>query len=112
MTKSDLRTGMRVKFRSAEYSEFYVVFVDEECLDIKFVRDGGHLTDRHIGENLKYGKGSDEWDVLAVYSHPTNPDNFLKPNAYGSLLWERKETKKMTVAEVCEALGYEVEIVK
>lgn len=29
-----------------------------------------------------------------------------------TLLWERKEPKKMTVQEVCDALGYDVEIVK
>lgn len=51
--------------------------------------------------------------VLAVYGRVAN--RFLldcSPN-HRKLLWERKdEPKKMTVAEVCEKLGYDIEIVK
>lgn len=51
-------------------------------------------------------------DIVAVYglTHP----KFLLDNSteHRELLWERKEPKKMTVAEICKALGYDVEIVK
>ena len=31
---------------------------------------------------------------------------------YGTLVYERKEVEEMTLAEVCEALGKEIKIVK
>ena len=51
--------------------------------------------------------------ILRVYG-PTAP-KFLLDNSvkHRELLWKRpEEPKKMTVAEVCEALGYDVEIVE
>lgn len=53
-----------------------------------------------------------ESQILAIYGRTYNCcllDNSTKDR---ELLWERKETKKMTVSEICEALGYDVEIVK
>lgn len=53
--------------------------------------------------------------IIAIYGR-TLPA-FLLDNStdHRALLWEREESKKaekMTVAEICKALGYEVEIVK
>ncbi len=76
-------------------------------------------------------KGSD-WANLRFFEDDMTLPNFPDYNiervfglVYGSvfgsltmspdgreLLWERKEPQKMTVAEVCEALGCDVEIVK
>lgn len=62
-----------------------------------------------------YFEGSAE--IMAIYG-PTIPRLLLDNSiAERELLWERKAPqekgpKKMTVSEVCEALGYDVEIVK
>ena len=51
--------------------------------------------------------------ILRVYG-PTTP-KFLLDNSTANreLLWKRpEEPKKMTVAEICEALGYDVEVVR
>ena len=50
--------------------------------------------------------------VIAIYGRTNN--RFLLDNSTEEreLLWERKEPKKMTVAEISAALGHDVEIVK
>ena len=35
----------------------------------------------------------------------------LFDNKYLTCIWERKEPKKMTLAQISEALGYEVEVI-
>ena len=71
-------------------------------------------------EPLKYfldGTLDKYYKILRVYGCTSNQrllDNSTKAR---DLLWEREEPqekgpKKMTVAEICEALGYDVEIVK
>jgi hypothetical protein len=59
-------------------------------------------------ENGKYFDSQ----VVAIYGRTTCArllDNSLE---FRELLWERKGPKKMTVAEICNELGYEVEITK
>ena len=54
-----------------------------------------------------------EDDVLSikkVYQPPVSSFGQML-NAHNPI-WERKEVRKMTVAEICKELGYEVEIVK
>ena len=53
----------------------------------------------------------EEFDVVKVYIPRNNQAyyNFSFEDAY--VAWERKEPKKMTVAEVEAALGYPVEII-
>lgn len=55
---------------------------------------------------------SEIYAIQRVYGPTCNQlllDNSINDR---ELLWERKEPKKMTVAEICKALGYDVEIVK
>lgn len=55
---------------------------------------------------------SGHYRIIAVFGF-TSPRQALDNDKFGrELLWERKEPKKMTVAEICKALGYDVEIVK
>lgn len=63
---------------------------------------------RNFNENGEYNGGK----VLAIYGRTAN--RFLLDNSleHRELLWEHKEVKKMTVAQICAALGYDVEIVK
>lgn len=50
--------------------------------------------------------------IQRVYGPTCNQALLDNSIADRELLWERKEPKKMTVAEICKALGYDVEIVK
>ncbi len=62
-------------------------------------------------------------DIVAVYGYVRNRVPGLYPGHFGSHLkstetrtreelWRRREAVKMTLAQVCEKLGYDVEIVK
>lgn len=60
-------------------------------------------------KNLTYADAK----ILRVYGPTVNSDLLLCSTKNRELLWERKdEPKKMTVAEVCKELGYDIEIVK
>jgi hypothetical protein len=50
--------------------------------------------------------------IIAIYGRTTNRYLLSNSTTERELLWELKEPKKMTVAEICKALGFEVEIVK
>lgn len=60
-----------------------------------------------------------EWDIVKVYGLLSGSDTALYGYVFNTsdaevmrpLLWERKEAVKMTVAEICAKLGYDVEIV-
>lgn len=57
--------------------------------------------------------GKDNLDIMKVYGFSNYPGHSYSCSSDGrDLIWERKEVKKMTVKEICDALGYEVEIVK
>lgn len=57
-------------------------------------------------------------DIVAVYGLVTDTTKYgIAALATDSLcarkcLWRRSEPKKMTVADICKALGYDVEVVK
>lgn len=58
-------------------------------------------------------KDDHDTKILAVYGLTANRWLMACDPDHRELLWERKdEPKKMTVAEVCKELGYDVEIVK
>lgn len=61
-----------------------------------------------------------DYDIVKVYGLPTFTEYYsrcFRANVEASIclgrkrLWERKDPVKMTVAEICAKLGYEVEIV-
>lgn len=84
---------------------------NEECLACCCPGKEWWLLSRFDQEG-KWMYGGGEAKIMAVYG-VTWPQSLLDNSTeHRKLLWERKELKKMTVAEICEALGYDVEIVK
>ena len=69
---------------------------------------------KHFWSLARFNEDGLYWDseVVAIYGRA--PSKFMLDNSTTDrdLLWERKEVKKMTVAEICKELGYDVEIVK
>ena len=60
---------------------------------------------------------SDDYDVnlICINSWDSNNSDFdiVKVERAGQVIWERpEEVKEMTIAEICEALGYEVKVIK
>lgn len=64
--------------------------------------------DEKLNENQYFDKN---FDVMKVYTSKAFILNSLFDDDYLECIWERKGHKKMTLAQISEALGYEVEVV-
>lgn len=52
------------------------------------------------------------YEIIKVYGPTCNKYLLSNTTEDRELLWTRRKVKKMTVEEICDALGYDVEIVK
>lgn len=110
MKKSDLKVGYVVKDRKGNLR---MLMPTQKGL--RFVRDCGLYIDYDdISEDLKNtGYSGAVYDIVEVYGFAQSTCNALDiSTARREMLWNRPEAKKMTVAEICKELGYDVEIVK
>lgn len=62
-----------------------------------------------IGECAKEFNG--DYDIVKIYESKAYVLEDLFNNHYLTCIWERKEPKKMTLAQISKALGYEVEVI-
>ncbi len=108
MKKQDLKTGMLVQFRNGK-----VFMVINDIL----VRDGKWISlcsfDKDLNCNSVY---HDEFDIMkaskVLNGYLLMPTNWNEERLNNNLLWEREETKKMTVSEIQKELGYKIEIIE
>ena len=107
-TKADLKVGYVVKQRNGDLR--MVVSNDEGTiyfLDNAGNFNGGDFLNPDL-TNSKYKP----YDIMEVYGFSTRVRYALTSSTdTRKLLWKREEAKKMTVAEIEKALGYEVEVV-
>ena len=104
-TKDDLRTGMVVEIRNG-YK--YVIMLNSKLGDIFIMKSGAFMYVADYTNNLKYQDNS-EYDIMKVFGSSLH--NLLEITVE-NLLWERNETRKVNMKEVCEQFGEEVEITK
>ena len=64
--------------------------------------------DEELNENEYF---DEEYDIMKIYESNAYVLEDLFNNNYLTCIWERKEPKKMTLAQISEALGYEVEVI-
>ena len=64
--------------------------------------------DEELNENRYFYK---DFDVMKIYTSKAFILNSLFNDKYLECIWERKEPKKMTLAQISKALGYEVEVI-
>lgn len=113
MTRDDLKPGYVVKARNGK-----LLLVAEGTF-------GMCLVDRHLcAYSARYWMpdlrqcspfidSRNPFDIMEVYGLSATPSEVLCVCTDSrELLWKRSEPKKITVKEICEALGYDVEIVK
>ena len=68
--------------------------------------------DEELNENKYFDKYfNKDFDVMKIYTSKAFILNSLFNDDYLECIWERKEPKKMTLAQISEALGYEVEVI-
>ena len=109
ITKSDLKNRMVVELRN---HLFYIV-IDKLLIGIS------------DSINLMYYNNAlfhhyDRYDIIKVYKPVDRLDGFIRQpidshitatNSFMTLLWERQETKEVTMAEVEEKFGCKVKII-
>lgn len=66
------------------------------------------IYDEELNEN-EYHK--EDFDIMKIYKSKAYALEDLFNDNYLECIWERKEPKKMTLAQISEALGYEVEVI-
>lgn len=112
MKKSDLMVGYVVVLRGGAIG---MVMAANDRVVIPVVNTDGTKQYCTLGsylEDLTCMPNAD-CDIMSVYGFSRFYLRVADISTDGrELLWKREETKKMTVAEVCKALGYDVEIVK
>lgn len=105
MTKNDLQTGMVIEIRNG--SRFLIMRMPDGNILASSNSSWMHINEHN--EDLTCE--TDSLSVVKVFEPYTSTLARMVSTEYEPI-WERKEPKKMTVEEICEALGYEVEIVK
>lgn len=126
----DLRSGYLVEFRNgrqaivARAGNFTKVLVDPSSRKWWYLNSGWE--DKTLRSKFFYQTNhaqasrrgpSREWDIVKVYGLIRGMDAYgfalSTETAFArDLLWERKTAVKMTVAQICEKLGYDIEIIK
>nr|DAT26931.1 MAG TPA: hypothetical protein [Caudoviricetes sp.] len=61
--------------------------------------------------DLKDEDGEEEFDIMKVYTTNAQILNEMMDRDTLTIIWERKETKEMTIAEIEKALGHPVKII-
>lgn len=114
-TLNDLKTGHVVKFRNGKYG---LVLRDTGCKDgkdiIVYEDNNAKELERYNDDMTSRYSWLNEFSIMEVYAPYCYPDihSLGSDCTYDNLVWKREEKRKMTVAEICEALGYDVEVVK
>ena len=113
MTKSDLRTGMIITYREGRrgmvYLNVYPAMMNNSN-DIIVDEGNGWMRLADYNEDLTC-KNYDKYDIVKIESAPNAlwfPTPFDK-EMKTKVLWER--TKKMTISEIEDILGYKIEII-
>ena len=122
LSYGNINNGLIVDLPIVEYNEDSKMKLKEgmiiEC------RNGHRYLLRKVDDNLigsnntgyidiRYDEqlNENEFDIMKIYESNACVLGNLFNNDYLECIWERKEPKKMTLAQISEALGYEVEII-
>ena len=100
--KDELKTGDIVKLRNGD--ELIYFEDDETFADLHDHQDNGICSLDNLTDNMKYDGHcyGEENDIMEV----------KRPVIYHNVFTRDETVKEMTLKEVCDALGYEVKIVK
>ena len=104
--KMELKEGMIIECRNGH--RYLLRKVNDVLIGSNF--DG--CIKATYNENLCENYYHDEtFDIMKIYISKSSKLASLFDNYYLTCIWERKEPKKMTLAQISKALGYEVEII-
>lgn len=113
MTRDDLKPGYVVRTRDGKFLLVAETSFEKYLMDMRI---GAFPLKYWLPDMRKFSPfidGRNPCDIMEVYGLPYSPSDVLTVRIdTRELLWKRSEPKKMTMEEICEALGYDVEIVK
>lgn len=100
MTRDDLKDGMICEQRKGDL----MIWLNGSLRGICRCYSG-------TGMDLKDSKGERERDIIRVYTTAAETLSGMLKRGQLTLIWERKEPKEMTIADIERELGYPVKIV-
>lgn len=109
--KIDLSVDYLVETRDGQFG--LIMAKKDFEMFISFL-DRGFLVDHYHDDLIVKSPWKHDLDIMKIYGLPSLVSGYsslFSPQSR-DLLWERKERKKMTLEQIEEALGYEIELVK
>lgn len=106
MTKKDLENGMVVETRDGDR---YLVIEKSGVINFMNLDGTNHFVEKRMEDDMTFQGLCDCCDIMRIYRGGVTLNDCKTTK---DLLWERKEPKEMTVAEIEAALGYPVKVVK
>lgn len=100
MTKDDLKDGMICEQRDGNL----MMYLNGKLIGEKTWCSG-------TGRDLKDIYGDEKYDIVKVYKTNAYKLSDVFSQKYLTLIWERKEPKKMTLKDIERELGYPVKII-
>ena len=111
MTKDELRVGYLVEFRNGERR--IVMPCDDPDIPIVLTSNYGEWSYLGVYTDNLTSTIAKKFDIVKVFGLSWSTCRTLSFDTYTrDIIWKRKDKKKMTIAEIEAALGYEVEIVR
>lgn len=108
MTKKNLKDGYVVEILNDEGETILCGIYHNKDDELAISGEHTWYPVKRLDDSLEYGGDK----IMKIYGRSNNKASY-KVSAEGrGLIWERVEPRKMTVAEIEEALGYPVEVVK
>ena len=108
----ELHSGMIVETRKKD-----LLFVAESYEEEIFLMGNDRFDELCYYDDNLINTEDEDLDIVAIYRplkglEQRSLNGFIDKQKRGlTLIWERKEPKKMTLAQISEALGYEVEVI-
>ncbi len=108
MKKKDLKNGMVVEYRVGLDDDKFAMVVNNKFLDLT-----GYVIINSYNDDL-INQNDNDFDIIAVYEvdgYGNGLIDILKGNDLNKL-WQREETKEMTLSQISKELGYDIKVVK
>ena len=102
----ELKEGMIIECRNG--NRYLLRMVDDVLIGSNFNGWFKATYDEKLNENEYY---VEDFDIMKIYESKASMLKNLFDNKCLTCIWERKEPKKMTLEQISEALGYEVEVI-
>ena len=111
MKRNELEVGYLIEFRNGERK--IVMPCDDPDYPIVLTNQYGEWSYLGVYTDSLLSTIAKKFDIVKVFGFSKLTSQALSFNTnHRELIWERKEKRKMTVAEIENILGYEVEIVR